>query len=95
MNRNDDIEVVHGEPSDEHMEFYTNDPQIASKDASIPRWLILTYLILPIWGVLSFAYFWNGSHGWLDRGYWNQLQKAALTTFPYETIEGLASPEEN
>lgn len=78
-----------GEEEIEHLELYAGDPQIASKDAPFPRWLILTYIVLPIWGVISFCYFWNGSHGWLDRGHWNQLQRAALTTFPTETIEGL------
>ena len=55
---------------------------ISSYEGSIPRWLMLTYILLPIWGVIWFYYFWNGSYGWLDRGYWNQLQRAANTTFP-------------
>ncbi len=81
---------------DEHLELYAGDPQIASLDKPIPRWLILTYILLPIWGIISWVVFFNGSYGWLDRGYWNQLQKAALTTFPSETIEGLnSSPKKN
>jgi hypothetical protein len=70
---------------EKHIEEY-GDPQIASYDARFPRWLIATYIILPIWGVISFSIYWNGTHGWLDRGYWNQLQIAALTTFPHETL---------
>lgn len=67
----------------EHGEVETyGDPKIASMDAPIPNWLIVTYIVLPIWGVLSFAVFWNGSVGWLDRGYWGPLQQAANTTFP-------------
>ncbi len=58
------------------------DERISSYENSVPRWLILTYILLPIWGVIWFCYFWNGSYGWLDRGYWNQLQRAANTTFP-------------
>jgi hypothetical protein len=41
-------------------------------------------LILPLWGLLSLYYFWNGSSGWFDRGTWKQLQIAANTTFPIE-----------
>ncbi|MFV0339202.1 MAG: hypothetical protein ACK5MA_01030 [Parachlamydiaceae bacterium] len=66
---------------DNETEFY-GDPGIESNNAKIPRWLIWTYLILPIWGLFSLYYYWNGSHGWLDRGYWEQLQRAANTTFP-------------
>lgn len=56
------------------------DEGITSKDAAVPTWLKLTYLILPIWGILAFWMYWNGSSGWLDRGYWQQLQRAANTT---------------
>lgn len=58
------------------------DPGIESLDAKVPAWLKLTYVILPIWGIITFYFFWNGSSGWLDRGYWRQLQNAAKTTFP-------------
>lgn len=66
--------------SDHEEEFY-GDPGIASKNGSIPRWLKLTYLILPFWGLICLYLFWNGSFGWWDRGYWSQLQKAANTTY--------------
>lgn len=66
----------------EELEEY-GDPGILSADAKVPGWLKLTYLILPIWGVISFLMYWNGSWGWLDRGYWQELQRAANTTFPY------------
>ncbi len=70
------------ELSEEHgLEFYS-DEGISSADARFPRWLSLTYIILPIWGFCTLYYFFNGSHGWLDPSYWNQLQKAALTTYP-------------
>lgn len=71
------------------------DPRIASKDAPVPTWLKVTYVILPIWGIFALFWYFNGTHGWLDRGYWNQLQKAALTTFPTETIESLGSPSKD
>lgn len=54
-----------------------------SKENKVPRWLMLSYILLPIWGIIAFYLYWNGSSGWLDRGYWFQLQQAANTTFPY------------
>jgi hypothetical protein len=65
---------------EDHEEVYLDD--IKSKDKSVPKFLILTYAILPIWGLFSLYYYWNGSAGWLDRGYWSQLQRAANTTLP-------------
>ena len=70
------------EHHDEAPDFY-GDTGIASAHGKVPNWLKLTYFTLPIWGVISFFLFWNGSWGWLDRGYWAQLQRAANTTFPY------------
>lgn len=70
----------------EELDIYGN-TGISEGDAKIPRWLLLTYTILPIWGIVSFAIYWNGSHGWLDRGYWQQLQRAANTTFPSENFD--------
>lgn len=53
-----------------------------SYENPIPRWLKWVYIILPIWGLFAFYLYWNGSYGWLDRGYWQQLQQAANTTYP-------------
>lgn len=64
-----------------HIEAY-GDPGIESRDAKVPTFLKWTYITLPIWGLITFWLFWNGSSGWLDRGYWRQLQNAAKTTFP-------------
>lgn len=61
---------------------YYGDPNIASKDANVPTWLKWVYITLPFWGILTLYVYWNGSHGWLDRGYWKQLQIAANTTNP-------------
>lgn len=68
---------------EEEIELY-GDPNIASYDAKVPSFLKLTYIILPIWGIVTFYYFWNGSLGWFDRGYWHELQIAANTTYPIE-----------
>ena len=66
--------------SEDELEAYPDG--IYSKDAKVAGWLKATYIILPIWGVISFFIFWNGSHGWLNRGYWDELQRAANTTYP-------------
>jgi len=63
------------------------DPGIFSADAPVPRWLKISYITLPIWGIITFFVFWNGSWGWLDRGYWGQLQRAANTAYPFNTTE--------
>ncbi|HRD56259.1 MAG TPA: hypothetical protein PLC42_07690 [Parachlamydiaceae bacterium] len=70
---------------EEHLETY-GDPRIASLDAPIPGWLKLTYVILPIWGIIVWHLYWNGSSGWLDRGSWKELQEAANTTYPFRNL---------
>lgn len=60
------------------------DPDIASYDAPVPTFLKISYIVWPIWGIITFFIFWNGSVGWFDRGYWKELQIAANTTFPIE-----------
>jgi len=71
---------------DSDLELY-GDPGIASRNAPTPKWLICVNLSVFILGIAWMYFFWNGSHGWLDRGYWNQLQRAANTTYPYTTRE--------
>ena len=63
------------------------EPGIASGHAPPPRWLIVTNTFFTILGLIWLYLFWNGSYGWLDRGYWSQLQRAANTTYPYTTKE--------
>lgn len=68
----------------ELVEFY-GDPGISSFEGKkIPLFLLLTYMLLPIWGIITWYYFWNGSIGLMDPGYWKELQVAANTTFPIE-----------
>lgn len=65
-----------------HVEEY-GDPGIESYDAKVPALLKWTYITLPIWGIITFYFLWNGSIGGLfDPGYWQQLQAAAKTSFP-------------
>jgi hypothetical protein len=63
------------------------DSGIASGHAPPPKWLIVSNTFFTIFGLVCLYLFWNGSFGWLDRGYWSQLQRAANTTYPYTTRE--------
>lgn len=65
---------------DHELDIYA-DGSIKSADATVPLWLKCVYIIMPIWGIIWFILYWNGSSGWLDRGYWGELQKAANTTY--------------
>lgn len=78
----------------EELEEY-GDVGIASKDAPVPRWLIFNYILWPIFGIVWFYYFWNGSYGWLDRGHWSQLQRAANTTIPFDMSQEQKAQKEN
>ena len=53
-------------------------------DTKVPKFLKWVYVIVPIWGIFWFYQYWNGSHGVLDRGHWQGLEKAAKTTVPFE-----------
>lgn len=72
MNEEDDVEF-----------YYDSGEMPPSKHTKVPRWLIWVYIILPIWGIFTMAYYFKGSHGYLDRGYWQELQHAANTTQPF------------
>jgi hypothetical protein len=61
-----------GNPSTQEIQEFTN--------TRVPRWLFVVYLTLPFWGFYTMYEYWDGSHGWLDRGYWHELQVAANTT---------------
>jgi hypothetical protein len=71
-------------PEQDHLELYGDD-QIASYHGIIPNWLKFQYVLWIIWGIIWFALYWNGSWGYLDRGYWQELQRAANTKFPMIT----------
>jgi hypothetical protein len=71
---------------DPEIEYY-GDTGIESRDAPVPIWLKFNYVFWIIWGIVCFYYFWNGSYGWFDRGYWNELQRAANTVYPFTTTE--------
>lgn len=75
--------------AEEEVEFY-GDERIATKDAPVRGWLKFSYVFWILFGLFWLYYFFNGSYGWLDRGYWLQLQRAALTTYPTETMDNLS-----
>lgn len=54
-------------------------PRYLEKDKGPPLWLKISYVLLPIWGIIAFYLYWNGSHGFLDRGHWEELQRASNT----------------
>lgn len=68
------------------------DEGILSANAPIPWWLKLNYVLWIVVGLVTFYFFWNGSVGWLDRGYWNELQRAANTVYPFNTLELVEKP---
>jgi len=80
------------EPGYEEIEEY-GDYGISSQDAPVPRWLVASYIFWPIFGLIWLFYFWNGSYGWLDRGYWQELQRAANTTYPFNTTVKMTEDE--
>ncbi len=68
---------------------YRDDGVPESGHAPVSKWLIACYIALPLWGIAVFALYWNGASGWLDRGYWKQLERAANTTLPYRNYTQL------
>lgn len=77
--------------SKDDLELY-GDQKIASFDAPIPKWLIATYIIVFLIGIMWLYMFWEGSCGWFDRGYWFELQKAANTTYPWHDADMPKNP---
>lgn len=71
------------EEEESELELY-GDSGIASFDAKVPLFLKINYVFWPIWGIIVFYFFWNGSLAFFDRGYWHELQIAANTTFPIQ-----------
>lgn len=70
------------EPQPHEVSDYADHEILEWKDTRVPTFLKFVYVILPIWGVMWWHFFWNGSTGWLDRGFWGDLQHSANTTLP-------------
>jgi hypothetical protein len=58
----------------------------------IPKFLLIVYVVLPIWGIYWLYSYWDGSHGALDRGHWHELQVKANTTI-YEKNRSIDESE--
>ncbi len=53
----------------------------------IPRVFKLISLVVFIWGAYWFYSYSSGSTGWLDRGYWQELERAANTRLWEKAID--------
>jgi hypothetical protein len=79
--------------NEKDVEMYSGDPQLLQANHEIPKFLKWTYIILPIWGVIAWFVFFNGTFGWFDPGHWSQLQWAANTKIPYFNADQHSDPE--
>lgn len=59
------------------------------EDTTVPFFLKVQYVFITLLVFASLFYFWNGSAGYFDRGYWKELQVAAGTT---RTSDGAEVP---
>lgn len=75
----------------DHPDLRYDDVEIPSNDAPVHPLLKFNYILWIVVGLAVGVLYWNGSWGWLDRGYWQDLQRAAYTTFPFpetkDTVE--------
>jgi hypothetical protein len=67
---------------------------ISSKNEKVPKWLFYLYILSIAWGIVWFFLYWNGSTGWIDRGGWHRLQKAANTVYPIAPFSPSKDSEE-
>ena len=67
------------ESEDMTVDIYGDDEVRELANTKIPKFLWFTYIAVFIWGIMWWMLFWNGSQGWLDRGYWSELEGAANT----------------
>lgn len=70
---------------EEELDIY-GDQGITSAHGRVPTWLKWCYILCILWGIAWMYLYWNGVEGWLDRGYWFELEKAANTTFPSKNL---------
>ena len=64
------------------------------EDTKVPTFLKWVYVLIPLWGIFWAYHYWNGSSGILDRGHWQELEKAAKTTIPFEKSNKVSSSVE-
>lgn len=66
------------DPHDE-IHHYADGKITERANGPLPTALRIMYLIVLLWGVWALYTYWNGSHGFLDRGGWQELQEFANT----------------
>ncbi|MBB64398.1 MAG: hypothetical protein CMO81_04985 [Waddliaceae bacterium] len=52
-------------------------------NTKLPSFLKISYFFIALWGFVWLYMFWDGSFGWVDRGYWKELEQVANTTKSY------------
>lgn len=67
-------------PDGKGVEQHADNEVAEFEDTPVPGFLKVTYVIVSLLGLIALLYFWNGSRGYFDRGYWYELQVAAGTT---------------
>jgi hypothetical protein len=78
--------MVNNEDPNDEFDSYSGGEIIEYKSSKTPLFLKITYSLLPIWGLITFYLFWDGTFGWLDRGAWQGLQQLSNTTRSKELI---------
>lgn len=68
------------EKKDYILETYGDHEVTEFANTPVPTFLKFVYLLLPLWGIFWWVQYWDGSAGFLDRGYWKELQVQARTT---------------
>ncbi|SCA58754.1 Uncharacterized protein AB751O23_AN_00090 [Chlamydiales bacterium SCGC AB-751-O23] len=68
------------EIEDDQLDQYSGGEIKEFKDTKVPTFLKITYFTLIAWGLTWFVFYFDGSQGYLDRGYWQELAQAAKTT---------------
>jgi len=82
MNEEDPmVEPVHEHRGKYEVDIFAEHDIEEFEDTPTPAFLKWLYVLIPIWGIVWFIFYWNGSQGTLDRGAWQGLEKAAKTTF--------------
>lgn len=79
-------------PQHYHVSRYGDNEVSEYHDTPVPTFLKYVYAILPVWGIIWFFLYWDGSYGWLDRGYWKELQSSANTRLEKSAESSKDSP---
>ncbi len=70
---------------DPNVEEYSGGELTEYKKKPVTPLIYLLYLVVALLGLFWMIWFWNGSRGPFDPGKWHALEKAAKTTYPFES----------